>query len=60
MRPMAQSTEPKRPLGRPEVQPEDRLQVVSIRLTGAQKAKLERLGGSAWVREKINRAKEKK
>lgn len=50
----------KRPPGRPEVQPEDRLQVVSIRLTEAQKAKLERLGGSVWVRDKINRAKEKK
>jgi hypothetical protein len=50
----------KRLPGRPEVTPEDRLQVVSIRLTEAQKAKLERLGGSAWVRQKIDRAKESK
>lgn len=57
---MPKPNEPKRPPGRPEVQPEDRLQVVSIRLTDAQKAKLDRLGGSAWVREKIDRAKEKK
>ena len=55
---MPKPNEPKRPPGRPEVQPEDRLQVVSIRLTEAQKAKLDRLGGSAWLREKINRAKE--
>lgn len=32
-------------------------QVVSIRLTRAQKDKLEKLGGAAWVREKISRAK---
>jgi hypothetical protein len=53
-------TETKRPPGRPEVPPEDRLQVVSIRLTEAQKAKLEQLGGSAWLREKINRARLKR
>lgn len=58
--PMPKPNEPKRPPGRPEVPPEDRLQVVSLRMTEAQKAKLDRLGGSAWVREKINRAKEKK
>jgi len=57
--PMPKTNEPKRPPGRPEVPPEDRLQVVSIRLTEAQKQKLERLGGSAWVRERINRAKAK-
>lgn len=57
---MPKPNEPKRPPGRPEVQPEDRLQVVSIRLTEAQKAKLDRLGGSAWLREKIDRAKEPK
>lgn len=58
--PMPNTDEPKRPPGRPEVPAEDRLQVVSIRLTEAQKAKLERLGGSAWLREKIDRAREKK
>lgn len=53
----SQPNEPKRPPGRPEVLPEDRLQVVSIRLTEAQKAKLEQLGGSAWLRRKIDAAR---
>jgi hypothetical protein len=51
--------QPKRPPGRPEVPPEDRLQVVPIRLTEAQKQKLALLGGAAWVRERIDRARVK-
>jgi len=31
---------------------------MSIRVTVPQREKLERLGGAAWVREKIDRAKE--
>ena len=31
---------------------------VSIRLTVAQRAKLERLGGAAWLRDRIDKAKE--
>lgn len=33
---------------------------VTIKLSDAQKAKLERLGGAPWVREKIDKAKEPK
>ena len=33
---------------------------VSIRLTVAQRAKLDRLGGAAWVRERIDKAKDTK
>lgn len=31
---------------------------VSLRMTPAQREKLERLGGAKWVRERIDRAKE--
>lgn len=31
---------------------------VSLRMTPAQREKLERLGGAKWVRERIERAKE--
>lgn len=31
---------------------------VSLRMTEAQRDKLARLGGAAWVRQKIDRAKE--
>lgn len=55
--PMPKPTEPKRPPGRPEVPEESRLRVGSIRLTEAQWEKLAALGGSAWLREKIKRAK---
>lgn len=33
---------------------------VTLRLTPTQKAKYERLGGGAWVRKKIDQAKEPK
>ena len=33
---------------------------VSIRLTVAQRAKLGRLGGAAWLRERIDKAKDPK
>jgi hypothetical protein len=54
--------EPKRPpnargQGRPPIAPEDRARVGSIRLTAAQWAKLHALGGAAWLREKIDRAR---
>ena len=31
---------------------------LSVRLTVAQRAKLERLGGPAWLRDRIDKAKE--
>lgn len=48
----------KRPPGRPPVPPGQRLTARSIRLTEAQWAKLERLGGAKWLREKIDRSRE--
>lgn len=47
----------KRPPGRPEVAPEDRLKVGSIRLTQAQWDKLALLGGAEWLRRQIEKAK---
>jgi hypothetical protein len=47
----------KRPRGRPELSPDQRLVIGSLRLTGAQWAKLEALGGAVWLRDRINRAK---
>lgn len=34
----------------------ERLEVVAIRLSPAQRAKLHELGGSEWIRDRINRA----
>lgn len=47
----------KRPQGRPELPEAERLVVVPIRLSTAQKAKLTTLGGAAWIRARIDRAK---
>jgi hypothetical protein len=49
--------EPKR--GRPELPPEQRLIVGSIRLTQAQWDKLALLGDGEWLRRKIDKAKVK-
>lgn len=32
-------------------------QIVSVRLTSAQREKLDALGGAAWIRERIDRAR---
>lgn len=34
----------------------ERLEVVAIRMSSAQKDKLQALGGSEWIRDRINRA----
>lgn len=49
----------KRPPGRPPA-PEDarRSARVELRLTQAQRDKLERLGGADWVRSRIDRARD--
>lgn len=47
----------KRKPGRPALPPSKALKVGSIRLTAAQWDKLAKLGGVAWLREKIDRAK---
>jgi len=43
--------------GRKPIKAGDVTVTVSLRLTTAQRAKLEALGGAAWVRERIDRAK---
>jgi hypothetical protein len=44
--------------GRPPIKEGEETVTLSIRLTVSQRAKLERLGGAAWLRERIDRAKE--
>lgn len=41
--------------GRPKAEPDEKLLVVSVRMTQAQKDKLGRLGGLPWVREKLDK-----
>jgi hypothetical protein len=51
-------TEPRKP-GRPRLPDSERYsERVEIRCTKAQREKLDRLGGVAWIRGKIDRAKE--
>ena len=52
-------TAPKRSPGRPPAAPEDRRAArFELRLTEAQRDKLERLGGAEWLRRRIDAAKE--
>jgi hypothetical protein len=52
-------TDPKRKPGRPRLPDSERFtEVVQVRCTKAQREKLDRLGGVAWIRERIDRAKE--
>jgi hypothetical protein len=45
--------------GRPRLPDSERFtEVVQVRCTKAQREKLDRLGGVAWIRERIDRAKE--
>lgn len=44
--------------GRPPVKVGEETVTVSLRMTKAQREKLERLGGAKWVRDRIDRAKE--
>lgn len=48
---------PNRGQGRPPVQAGEETITVSLRMTSAQREKLERLGGAKWVRDRIDRAK---
>lgn len=45
--------------GRPPVKAGEETVTVSLRMTPAQREKLERLGGAKWVRDRIDRAKER-
>ncbi len=44
--------------GRHPVKAGEETVTVSLRMTAAQREKLERLGGAKWVRDRIDRAKE--
>lgn len=54
---------PKRPQGRPPVKPGEQTVTICLRVTESQRDKVVRLGGEAgwawWVRDRIERAKEK-
>jgi hypothetical protein len=56
------TTQPtKRPRGRPTIPPDEaRSARIDARVTPEQRAKYERLGGPAWLRRQIERAKESK
>ena len=47
----------KRKPGRPLLPPGEKMVVIAVRLTEAQKAKLAALGGAAWLRAKIDKAR---
>jgi hypothetical protein len=49
---------PGRGQGRKPIKEGQETVTVSIRLTTPQRAKLERLGGAAWLRDRIEKAKE--
>jgi hypothetical protein len=49
---------PGRGQGRKPIKEGQETVTVSIRLTAPQRAKLERLGGAAWLRDRIDKAKE--
>lgn len=53
----ANDTTPKLPRGRPSIDPEARLIAGSVRMTSAQWAKLDELGGAAWLRDRIDKAR---
>jgi hypothetical protein len=48
----------KRHQGRPAIKPGEPTVTMCLRLTQAQRDKVERLGGAAWLRERIDRTKE--
>jgi hypothetical protein len=50
---------PGRGQGRKPIKEGEDTITMSIRLTQTQRAKLERLGGAAWLRERIDKAKER-
>ena len=56
---MSTAAKPKRPAGRPTLPESERASVAyNVRLTAAQHAKVVRLGGAQWIRDRIDRAKE--
>jgi len=52
------ATKPAR-MGRPTLPESERASVAyNVRLTAAQHAKVQRLGGAAWIRERIDKARD--
>lgn len=49
---------PGRGQGRPAIKPGEPTVTMCLRLTQAQREKVERLGGGKWVRDRIDKAKE--
>lgn len=47
-----------RPQGRPALAEGEPSAYVGVRMTANQKAKLQRLGGAAWIRDRIEKARE--
>lgn len=43
--------------GRPALDPAEKTQAVTVRLTLAQREKLAQLGGPIWIRDRIDKAK---
>jgi len=61
MRPAKTTAAPKRQSGRPALPESERASVAyNVRLTPAQRAKVDRLGGAAWIRAQIEKAREVK
>ena len=56
---MNKQPQPARRPGRQPIPPEQRTVVGSVRMTAAQWQKFSALGGAAWLRERIDRAKTK-
>ena len=54
----AVQTPPARPQGRPALAEGEASVFVGIRMTQDQKDKLQRLGGAAWIRKRIDKAGE--
>lgn len=46
--------------GRKPKETSDAMQPVTIKMTGVQRAKLAKLGGAPWVRDKIDKARKPK
>lgn len=50
----------KKKSGRPLLDPEKKKRMVAISLSNEQKAKLTRLGGSWWIQQQIEKAKDER
>lgn len=53
---MSTGAKPKRSPGKPRHNPEERMTTRTYRATNAQKEKVDKLGGAAWIRKQIDAA----